>query len=132
MIAFLVTGVVLGSWILLWAVVGQPWRSAGGVLWTPRALMIGSALAVIAALGYWIPWALDAMLLANLALIALIWLDATLAPRVAAAPSQTPVTVSREPPAALSVGHAGEVSYRWTNNATRAARLIVREIRPVI
>ena len=132
MIAFLLTGVVLGAWILLWAVVGQPWRSAGGVLWTTRALMIGSALAVIAALGFWIPWALDAMLLANLALIALIWLDATLAPRVAAAPSQTPVTVSRDPPAALSVGHAGEVSYRWTNNARRTARLIVREIRPAI
>jgi len=133
MIAFLLTGIVLGAWILLWAVVGQPWRSTGGgVLWTTRALMIGSAFAVIGALGFWVPWALDAMLLANLALIALIWLDATLAPRIAAAPSQAQVTVTRDPPAALSVGHASEVSYRWANKGRRSARLVVREIRPAI
>ena len=132
MIAFLLTGIVLGAWILLWAALGQPGRSSAGVLWTTRALMIGSALALIGALGFWIPWALDAMLLANLALITLIWLDATLAPRAAAAPAPTPVTVTRDPPAALSVGHASEVSYRWTNKARRAARLVVREIRPAI
>jgi uncharacterized protein (DUF58 family) len=133
MIAFLLSGLVLGAWILLWAVVGQPWRSTGGgVLWTPRALMIGSAFAVIGALGFWVAWALDAMLLANLALITLIWLDATLAPRIAAAPSQAQVTVTRDPPAALSVGHASEVSYRWVNSGRRSARLLVREIRPAI
>ena len=133
MIAFLLTGIVLGGWILLWAVVGQPWRSTGGgVLWTSRALMIGSAFAVIGALGFWVAWALDAMLLANLALIALIWLDATLAPWIAAAPSQAQVTVTRDPAAALSVGHASEVSYRWANTGRRSARLVVREIRPAI
>lgn len=133
MIAFLLSGVVLGGWILLWAVVGQPWKTTGGgVLWTGRALMIGSAFAVIGALGYWVSWALDAMLVANVLLIAVIWLDATLAPSVAAAPSDARVTVTREPPAALSVGHASEVSYRWANNRQRTARLIVREIRPAI
>ena len=86
MIAFLLTGIVLGGWILLWALVGQPWRSGGGgVLWTTRALMVGFAFALIGALGFRVVWALDAMLLANVALIGLIWLDATLAPRLAAA-----------------------------------------------
>jgi uncharacterized protein (DUF58 family) len=133
MIPFLLTVVVVGGWISLWAVVGQPWSwTSGGVLWTTRALLIGSAFAVIGALGFWVPWALDAMLLANLALIALIWLDATLAPRIAPAPSQAQVTVIRDPPAALSVGHASEVSYRWANNGRRRARLVVREIRPAI
>lgn len=133
MAAFLLSTGVLAGWIVLWAVVGQPRKSGGGgVLWTGPALMVGSALAVIGALGYWVSWALDAMLLANLALVALIWLDATLAPRVAASPSDARVTVTREPPAALSVGHAGEVFYRWANHSRRTARLVVREIRPAI
>ena len=53
----------------------------------------------------------------------LIWLDATLA--------QT-VVVNREPLTALSVGHTGEVIYRWTNPSSRPARLRVREVRPEI
>lgn len=133
MIAFLLSGIVLGGWILLWAVVGHPWRwTGGGILWTTRALMIGAAFSAVGVLGFWVAWALDAMLLANLALIALIWLDATLAPRIAAAPSQAQVTVARDPPAALSVGHASEVFYRWVNKGRRSARLVVREIRPAI
>ncbi|MGE5803526.1 MAG: DUF58 domain-containing protein [Gemmatimonadota bacterium] len=133
MIVFLLSGIVLGGWMLLWAVVGHPWRwTGGGILWTSRALMIGAAFSGLAALGFWVPWALDAMLLANLALIALIWLDATLAPRIAAAPSQVQITVARDPPAALSVGHASEVLYRWVNTGRRSARLVVREIRPAI
>jgi uncharacterized protein (DUF58 family) len=63
------------------------------------------------------------MLVADLVLILLIWLDATLA--------QT-VVVNREPLPALSVGHTGEVIYRWTNPSSRPARLNVREIRPEI
>jgi uncharacterized protein (DUF58 family) len=63
------------------------------------------------------------MLLADLLLILLIWLDATLAQAV---------VVSREPLPALSVGHAGEVTYRWTNPSSRPARLQVREVRPDI
>src|SRR5205814_151247 len=53
----------------------------------------------------------------------LIWLDATLAQRV---------SVAREPLPALSVGHAGEVTYRWTNPSDRRAHLQVREVRPDI
>src|SRR5207247_231071 len=63
------------------------------------------------------------MLLADLLLIVLIWLDATLAQTVA---------VNREPLPALSVGHTGEVVYRWSNPSSRAARLNVREVRPEI
>ena len=133
MIAFFLTGIVLGGWILLWALVGQPWRSSGGgVLWTTRALVVGFAFSGVGAMGFRVVWALDAMLLANVALIALIWLDATLAPRIGAAPSGGQITVTRDPPAALSVGHASEVSYRWANKGRRTARLVVREIRPAI
>src|SRR5439155_11834548 len=38
----------------------------------------------------------------------------------------------REPLPALSVGHTGEVIYRWTNPAPRRARLQVREVLPEI
>src|SRR6266853_5157531 len=86
-------------------------------------LLIAGILAVLGAAGYWTPWGLDAMLLADVVLIALIWLDATLAQTVA---------VNREPLPALSVGHTGEVVYRWSNPSSRAARLNVREVRPEI
>ncbi|HLZ45924.1 MAG TPA: DUF58 domain-containing protein [Gemmatimonadales bacterium] len=132
MIEFFLSAIVLGGWVLLWALLGHPRGSAGGLLWTPRALLIGAALAVIGVLGYWLPWALDAMLLANVVLVTLIWLDASRALDVGAAPANTAVRVTREPPAALSVGHAGEVVYRWANTSQRAARLVVREIRPDI
>src|SRR5262249_5861706 len=98
-----------------------------GILWTPRALFVAALLAVLGAVGYWASWGLDVMLLADIVLILLIWLDATLAQRV---------TVSRDPlgkgGAAFSVGHAGEVTYRWTNPSSRRARLHVREVRPDI
>ncbi|HWC74061.1 MAG TPA: DUF58 domain-containing protein [Gemmatimonadales bacterium] len=134
MVAFVVSGLVLAGFVGLWIVLGTPRGSSGGVLWTPRALSIAAALAVIGVLGFWVPWALDAMLVADAVLIALIWLDATLALRVstdAAAPAAS-VLVSREPIPALSVGHVGEVTYRWTNASARRARLEVREIRPDI
>src|SRR2546426_8240439 len=63
------------------------------------------------------------MLLADLALVILIWIDAGLA---------RPVTVAREPLPALSVGHTGAVTYRWTNDSRRPVRLRVREVRPTI
>lgn len=130
MIPFLLSGVVLGGFVLLWALLGAPRVRNGGVLWTPRALMIGAAFAVIGVLGYWLPWALDAMLAADVVLVALIWLDATLAPRVGVAATGKSVSVAREPLPAVSVGHAGEVAYRWSNESRRTAQLIVREIRP--
>jgi len=132
MIRLLLSGVVLGGFVLLWALLGSPRAPGGGVLWTPRSLMIGAAFAVIGVFGYWLPWALDAMLVADLVLVALIWLDATLAPRVGAAAAPKSVSVTRDPLPAVSVGHAGEVAYRWSNESARTARLLVREIRPDI
>ena len=115
----LLAGVVIAAFIGLWYLLG----TVAGILWTPRALLIAGILSVVGAAGFWTPWGLDAMLLADLLLIVLIWLDATLA--------QT-VVVNREPLTALSVGHTGEVIYRWTNPSSRPARLRVREVRPEI
>ena len=136
--ALVVSGLVLGGFVMLWVVLGTPRGAAGGVLWTPLSLSSAAAFAVIGALGFWVPWALDAMLIADAVLIALIWLDATLAVRVDAAPGwrgllpPAPLLVTRDPLTALSVGHVGEVTYRWANTASRRARLSVREVRPDI
>lgn len=136
--AFFIVALVNTTFVLLWYFLGVPRQREGGVLFTPRALAVGAAFAIIGFLGFWVPWALDAMLVADLVLIALIWLDATLAVRVAAtgpdnrATADALVSVARDPLPALSVGHAGEVTYRWTNGSTRPARLHVREIRPDI
>jgi uncharacterized protein (DUF58 family) len=136
--ALVVSGLVLGGFVMLWVVLGTPRGAAGGVLWTPLSLSSAAAFAVIGALGFWVPWALDAMLIADAVLIALIWLDATLAVRVDAAPGSrgllppAPLLVTRDPLTALSVGHVGEVTYRWANTASRRARLSVREVRPDI
>jgi len=73
-----------------------------------------------------VPWALDAMLLADVALLAAVWLDA----RHASPLEERGITVTREAPPAFSVGRSGEVSYRWTNRTRRPARLRVREVRP--
>jgi uncharacterized protein (DUF58 family) len=115
----LLIGAVAAAFILLWYFLG----SVAGVLWTPRALLIAGLLSLFGVVGFWTSWGLDVMLLADIALIVLIWLDATLA---------QPVGVAREPLPALSVGHSTEVSYRWTNPSRRRARLRVREIRPDI
>src|SRR2546427_7554954 len=84
--------------------------------------MLFSLLAVA---GYRWPEALDGMLLGDIALLAVVRIDAALAPRVGSA-----VVVDRDVPPAFSVGHAGEVVYRWRNSSPRAARLRVREVRP--
>jgi uncharacterized protein (DUF58 family) len=95
------------------------------ILCTRRALAIAAALAALGVLGYWVPGALDAMLLADVGLVAAVWLDA----RLAAVPGVT-LRVEREAPPAYSLGHAGWVAYRWVNAAPRPARLHVREVRP--
>lgn len=96
------------------------------ILCTRRALAVGAALALCGILGFWVPWALDAMLLADVALLGAVWLDALRAIPV----GSRPLRVARDAPPALSVGRPGEVTYRWTNAAARAARLRVREVRP--
>jgi len=115
----LLAGAVIAAFIGLWYVLG----AVAGILWTPRALVVAAILAAFGAAGFWTPWGLDVMLLADLLLILLIWIDATLA--------QT-VVVNRELLPALSVGHTGEVTYRWTNPSARPAHLHVREMRPEI
>jgi uncharacterized protein (DUF58 family) len=115
----LLIGAVVASFIALWYLLG----SVAGVLWTPRALAIAATLCLFGVIGFWTPWGLDVMLIADVTLILLIWLDATLA--------QT-VVVAREPLPAFSVGHTSEVTYRWTNPSRRRASLRVREIRPDI
>ncbi len=117
--AILRAGAVIAAFIGLWYVLG----TVAGILWTRRALIVAGFLALLGAAGFWIPWGLDVMLLADVVLILLIWLDATLAQRV---------VVARDPLPAFSVGHAGEVTYRWTNQSRRRARLQIREVRPEI
>jgi uncharacterized protein (DUF58 family) len=95
------------------------------ILCTQRALVIAALLAVLGVVGYWIPGALDALLLADFALVAAVWFDARLAP----APG-VGLRVEREAPPAYSVGNPGWVAYRWANAAPRPARLRVREVRP--
>ena len=115
----LLAGAVIAAFIGLWYALG----TVAGILWTPRALAIAAVLSLFGVAGFWTTWGLDLMLLADLGLIVLVWLDASLA---------QPVTVTREPLPALSVGHPGEVTYRWANPAGRPARLQVREVRPDI
>ena len=96
------------------------------ILCTRRALWAGAALALCGALGFWVPWALDAMLLADVALLGAVWLDALRA----VPPGSWQLRVVRDAPPALSVGRTGDVGYRWINAARRSARLRVREVRP--
>ena len=114
-----VIGAVAGGFILLWYFLG----SVAGMLWTPRAILVAGIVAALGILGFLVPWGLDAMLIADAVLVLLVWLDATLAQQI---------DVAREPLPALSVGHNGEVSYRWTNKSRRRANLRVREVRPDI
>ena len=118
----LLAGVAQGAFIGLWYALGT-W---GGVLFTPRALIVAAALALLGILGFWVPWALDALLVADALLVGLVWLDAALAVPL----DEEALWVRREPLPALSVGHVGEVTYRWSNGAGRRARLRVLEVRP--
>ena len=95
-------------------------------LLTRRALWAGAALAALGFLSFWVSWGLDAMLLADVALLAAVWLDA----RRASPLGDGGISVTREAPPAFSVGRPGEVSYRWRNTAGRPARLRLREVRP--
>src|SRR5207302_8500568 len=120
LLALAVSAVALG-FIGLWYAVGR-WA---GILWTRRALWLAAVAAAFGVATPVLPWGLDAMLLADALLALLVWLDARLAP-----PAGQMVRVSREAPPAYSVGHAGLVTYRWSNAAGRRARLGLRESRP--
>lgn len=111
-----------GGFWAAWYLVGA-WA---GVLWTRRGLAAGTVVALCGLLGLRFPWALDAMLVADVVLVAVLWLDAVLAVR----PGAAGLKVVRDAPPAFSVGRGGDVSYRWTNTTARRARLCVREVRP--
>ena len=98
------------------------------ILCTRRALWCGLALAGLGLLGPVLPWALDAMLLADAVLLAAILFDAGRAP----VPGVDGLAVERDAPPACTVGHSIDIQYRWRNGAARAAHLRVREIRPDI
>src|SRR5437879_5354087 len=66
------------------------------------------------------------MLVADVVLLAGVWLDGRWAPR----PRSPGLEIVRDAPLALSVGRSGEVVYRWANRSGRRARLRVREVRP--
>jgi uncharacterized protein (DUF58 family) len=95
------------------------------ILFTPRALGVAAALALFGIAGLWVPWGLDAMLVADLALVLLSWADAMLAPSVGEPPR-------REAPPAFSLGHDVPAFYHWTNRSNRRALMRVREVRPTV
>ena len=96
------------------------------ILPTRRALWSGAAVSLLGIVGFRVPWALDAMLVADLALVLGVWLDATRAAR----PGSHALTIEREAPPAFSLGRTGEVAYRWVNRSRHRLRLRAREIRP--
>ena len=67
----LLVGAVTAAFIALWFALGT-W---GGILFTRRGLIVAGALAPLGVLGFWLPGALDAMLVADAALVALVWLE---------------------------------------------------------
>lgn len=99
------------------------------ILPTGRLLGVAAALAVLGLLGIWLPGALDAMLLGDVALLALVLADGVLAPAVGTETSAE-VRAVRETPPAFSQGHPVDVRYTWGNRSRRRARLRVRELRP--
>ncbi|MGH7569421.1 MAG: DUF58 domain-containing protein [Gemmatimonadales bacterium] len=122
------------AWLVVFAVgaalVGLAvlWYRLTGMLCTRRALVLAGAGALLGIAGYWVHWGLDALLLADAILIGLTWWDARRAP----IPGEG-IVVDRDPMPALSLGHAGEVTYRWRDRSGRGgARLRLRENRPAI
>ena len=95
------------------------------ILPTRLALWMAAGLSLLGGLGFWVPWGVDVMLVGDVLLCFLLWGDALFAPR-----DLTHVIVAREASPAFSMGHEGEVTYRWANVSRRRARLRVREVRP--
>lgn len=86
-----------------------------------RWLWCGAALAAIAPLAVWWPGAAVVLLAADLGWLAALAVDAALAPR------RRDMDVSREAPAAFTIGRAATVRYRWRIRGHRRATLQVRE-----
>ncbi|HXI34085.1 MAG TPA: hypothetical protein VNH63_08400, partial [Gemmatimonadales bacterium] len=85
---------VTGAFFFVWYLVG----TYAGILWTARARALAASSAGLAVLGYWVPEALDAMLVADALLVAAVWFDA----RRAVRPGPF-LAVEREAPSGFSV-----------------------------
>ncbi len=86
-----------------------------------------AAGAPVALLGFVTPAAIDAILLFDAVVLALVMVDGlffTVPPRL--------LRVERRAPDAFSVGRPGDARYRWHNPTGRSARLRVREVLPAI
>jgi len=96
-------GAAVAGFCMAWYLVA----ARAGVLWTRRALGAGAAVSGLGLLGLRFPWALDVMLAVDVALVALVWLDAALAVRLADVGKGTVragLRVVRDAPPAFSVG----------------------------
>jgi uncharacterized protein (DUF58 family) len=121
-IGWLLAGALVTAFWALWFALG----TYAGLLWTPRGLAAAATIGLVALAGFRVPWALDAMLVADLALVVAVWIDATRAP----VPGSPALGVFRDAPPAFSVGRVAQVTYRWVNGTGRRARLRLREVRP--
>jgi len=100
------------------------------MLYTRRALIALAAAAGVAILAYWYPWAITAMFLLDVLVLALAVADGFWSVPLAGRLDKRGFTVRREAPAAITVGQPAEVAYIWANTSGRTARLRIRETRP--
>lgn len=90
-----------------------------------RRWLIGLAvLALVGVAGFWWPSAGTALLLLDLAWLAALAADAL------AAPTPRALSVTREAPAAFSLGRTFPLRYRWSHRGRRRLHLLVRERLP--
>lgn len=93
---------------------------------TRRAALCFLTLAPIGLLGYATPLGLDLLLGLDALLLLMVVLDG----RLAVDPKR--LTLNRTAPEAVSVGRPVDLTYTWRNPTARAARLRVRETRPML
>src|SRR5207247_7246137 len=86
----------------------QDGSADGVILLTRRALWVGAAVAALGVLGFWVPWGLDAMLLADVVLLGAVGIDGAPALR----PRPGGLGVAREAPPAVPVGGRGQGGHR--------------------
>jgi len=89
-----------------------------------RWLAGAATLALVGAAGFWWRSAGTALLLLDLGWVALLLIDALLAP------ATRTLRVTREAPLAFSLGRSFALRYRWSHAGRRRLRLLVRERLP--
>lgn len=93
---------------------------------TRRTVVLAASIAPVGFLGYLNPLALDVLVLSNVVLVLLVLVDA----RLAASPAA--LAIERRGPDSFSVGRSTACTYLWRNPQQRAARLVIRETRPIL